>query len=498
MRACVVFALLFLRGLLAAQEGTTFNVVHQNTAQGPAVGFAVKEVPSGYLVFSNQRGWDSTPQDPFATRFDTNGLFYQERDFREARYTNIGFPDPVASLSTGKFATGVSVFGWGEEMDSLFLYRFTSVGDTVLRQYLVSDTTFTIRKCIQTSNGDLLFTGLHEPPKEQYCLRTDISGNIQSWFAFPGFDGSGIAEDANGDIYLSGQWIYPNPRGSLIKCNSAGAVYWFQLQLLPPPGTGLFRTVKVLSDSSIFVCGYAIKFFNPFPPANMALCMRYSTSGELLWTDTARITTGSAMAEMVDAYQRSDGTIISAGYYFTQEVGGRGLVRAYDINGLVNWDREFTYYDTIAATGSHQIWDVEPTSDGGMILTGSAEHYGQIPLVNLWVIKLDSMGCLVPGCNVVGVEELVTDLQAHLVVSPNPARDIVNMLLELPQGGTVQGQVQMNLLDAEGRSLAQQEVEQNLNQLRATLDVSTLPSGTYYLHLRDGKRWLAGSKVVVE
>jgi len=30
------------------------------------------------------------------------------------------------------------------------------------------------------------------------------------------------------------------------------------------------------------------------------------------------------------------------------------------------------------------------------------------------------------------------------------------------------------------------------------VDVSALPAGLYYLHLRDARRWLAGSKLVIQ
>ena len=62
----------------------------------------------------------------------------------------------------------------------------------------------------------------------------------------------------------------------------------------------------------------------------------------------------------------------------------------------------------------------------------------------------------------------------------------------------VHGQAQVQLVDASGSMVLEEKVQQNFNQLRTTLDVSALPSGTYYLHLRDGKRWLAGGKVVVQ
>lgn len=498
MRAFVLLALFVMRGLAAAQGGTTFNVVHQNVVEGPAVGYSVKEISGGYLVFSDQRGWSPSPQDPFTSLFSIDGVLLSERDFIRARYCNFGWPDPVTRVTSGGFAAAVTVFGWTSALDSIFLYRFGDDGDTLFSRFLGTDTTFGVRKCIQGANGDLLFTGLHEPPKEQFCLRTDTLGNILSSFAFPGFDGSGIAEDVNGDIYLSGQWIYPNPRGSLIKCNPAGAVHWFQLQPLGPATTGLYRTVKVLADGSVFVCGYFVQYVNPFPEIMYAHAVRYSSTGEIIWQDTARSTSnGYVIAELNDAFQRSDGSIVAAGSYSTQQIGGHGFVRTYALNGSVLWDRQFTYYDTVEATGTHRIWDVEPTSDGGMVLTGEAWNNTQQSPPNLWLVKLDSMGCLVPGCNLVGMEEMVTDLQSHLVVSPNPASDLVNVLLELPEGGEAQGQTQVQLLDASGRMVLEEKVQQNLNKLSVTLNVSALPGGIYYLHLHDARRWLAGSKVVV-
>ena len=116
----------------------------------------------------------------------------------------------------------------------------------------------------------------------------------------------------------------------------------------------------------------------------------------------------------------------------------------------------------------------------------------------IWLLKVDSLGCAVPGCQNVGVQEYLMDLQNLLRVSPNPARVVVSIALDLPEGGEVQGQVQVQLLDAGGRLVLEHAVEQNLNQLCANMDVSALPAGTYYLHLRDARRWLAGSKLVVQ
>jgi hypothetical protein len=60
---------------------------------------------------------------------------------------------------------------------------------------------------------------------------------------------------------------------------------------------------------------------------------------------------------------------------------------------------------------------------------------------------------------------------------PNPVRE------ELFVSTTEEGQWMLELYDASGRRL-----QQHLFSARTTLDVSTLPAGTYFVRLRDEKR----------
>lgn len=491
-----VMCCLLLSGLVPAQESSTFNMVHQNLVEGPAVGFSVREVPNGYLVFSNQRGWYGTPQDPFTTLLSESGIVAQERDYTTSEPTNIGLPDPIAASANGLYYCGVT--NRSDSLhDRIFLYCFDAIGDTTYTRFVIGDTIMIVRKCLQTLNNDLLFTGLHESPKEQFCLRTDTMGNILGWFAYPGFDGSGIAEDTSGNIYLSGQWIYPNQRGSLIKCNAVGAVEWFQLQPLGPATTGIYRTVIALADGNALALGTCTQYLNPFPDQNYAHAACYSGAGDLLWQDTARATSGSALvAELNDGYQKSDGNIVTAGSFTSTETGGHGFVRVYSPNGSVVWDREFTYYDTIASTGTHRIWDVESTNDGGMVLTGEAWHFGQQSPQNLWVVKLDSLGCLVPGCQGVGITEQATNWKGALRLWPNPVHVGDVLQVELPEGLRGAKDARIVLVDQAGKRLLQEPWRQG--QVLQEVIIPDIPAGMYYLHLITGGTWLSGGKVVVE
>ena len=65
--------------------------------------------------------------------------------------------------------------------------------------------------------------------------------------------------------------------------------------------------------------------------------------------------------------------------------------------------RYYQYSDSLISGGAGQLRDVLPTPDGGFIAVGAAygvSHNGQSYGQDAWVIKVDSMGCLEPGCDV--------------------------------------------------------------------------------------------------
>ncbi len=217
---------------------------------------------------------------------------------------------------------------------------------------------------------------------------------------------------------------------------------------------------------------------------------KWDAAGDIIWQKRSHYQSDAACG---DLEVLPDGSFITVG-----RQGGWAALMKFSSAGDSLWTR---YLHMFTDGSAHNAYDVESTSDGGFIATGDAFQGWADPTPNLqtiWVIKTDSLGCVVPGCQNVGVQEMVLDLQDRLHISPNPTSEYVSLALDLPEGGQVQGQVQAHLLDAQGKLVLQQPVQQNLNKLSTTLVVRALPAGTYYLHLRDAKRWLAGGKVVVQ
>ncbi|MBL7962668.1 MAG: T9SS type A sorting domain-containing protein [Flavobacteriales bacterium] len=192
--------------------------------------------------------------------------------------------------------------------------------------------------------------------------------------------------------------------------------------------------------------------------------------------------------------------LADAGYCIagSSSLGGQEVVHLVrlDSAGSLVWRR---YYQNNTIT-DHYIYDLRRTLDGGFIMAGTA--FATLPVSqDAWLVKVDSFGCLVPGCQVFdGLQEQFTDLGEALHVFPNPAHGQVQVRVELPPGFAVQGPLQLGLVSTDGRLVQQRNLgalppgQQALH----TLPLTGLSAGLYHLHLTDGNRWLSGTKLIVE
>jgi hypothetical protein len=115
-----------------------------------------------------------------------------------------------------------------------------------------------------------------------------------------------------------------------------------------------------------------------------------------------------------------------------------------------------------------------------------------------WVVKVDSMGCIVPGCDgLTGITEQVTNLGDALKLFPNPVHDQLHVGIHLPGNLTTTGPLTLSVTSLDGRLVLQQQIPTSAAG-EVVVDVSSLSSGMYSVHLSDATRWLAGKKFVVE
>jgi hypothetical protein len=102
----------------------------------------------------------------------------------------------------------------------------------------------------------------------------------------------------------------------------------------------------------------------------------------------------------------------------------------------------------------------------------------------MWLLKMDSMGCLEPNCDGVNIVEPMVKNNGELKIYPNPAQDKIS--INLPVFENLAG-LQLNIYNIQGQMLLQQ----NLIQNNTEIDISQLEQGIYVakIRLEDGEVW---------
>ncbi|MBK7942206.1 MAG: hypothetical protein IPJ87_10100 [Flavobacteriales bacterium] len=490
-------------GALGVPAQTGF-IVHFDSLQNGkgGMGRSVFEVPDGYMLFTIQTSHDGTGKTHlFLRQLDQQGQLLSEREYHsgDPRHNLLGYIAPVYPLDTGGF--GCAVLEGSDYWAESWLYRFNGNGDTTLRKLITTyppadSITHFILQSRQTADGGFLLAGFFDRPDQStraFLVRLDAQGDTLWTNVYGPVTGqttaaTGVAEYVDGGALLTGYRQIPGgpDRSFLIRTNAQGDQLWLRYygERSSPNGA-----VRVLPDGHIVTWSEYRELAWPYEFQQMMLT-KWDASGGIVWQKRSHYQYQSATFDME---LLPDGSFITSGTW-----GGWAAMAKFDAQGDSLWSRDYGWFGVNA---THYPYDVTPTSDGGFVMTGYARQSGQDPtpgLYTIFLIKTDSLGCVVPGCHLVGVQEYEVSLQEHLSIWPNPATDHVRLELELPPGYRPTGAVQAVLLDASGRELLREAVPGNGTVLSHLLPLTPFAPGLYHLHLADEKRWLAGGNVVVE
>ena len=98
-----------------------------------------------------------------------------------------------------------------------------------------------------------------------------------------------------------------------------------------------------------------------------------------------------------------------------------GFVSCVDFSGDILWTRRFQVLDS--QFNYHYLYDFKRTSDGGIVLVGETYDGSFNPIVpaqQAWILKVDSMGCLIPGCEISNNDLIPTIEDLDIRLFPNP------------------------------------------------------------------------------
>lgn len=338
---------------------------------------------------------------------------------------------------------------------------------------------------------------------DAFILVTDSAGAAM-WTEFYGgqFIDECVAVDLTlgGGYYIGGRYGSANFIGQLwvIRTDTVGTVLWERLWGSPydEPNAHLITA----SDGHVLVASaYGA---NSDEDAWPYLAKLDSTDGSTIWEHTygnaAYNTTFFAVKEL------AQGDLIAVGQsrQLTNDMYLQGLLVRTNSQGDSLWMRHYYYADSLMTDGLGTLRDVEPTPDGGFVAVGatwSSASGNNPPQYNqdMWVLKVDSMGCLVPGCDGIGmIASQNTNYKEVLSIAPNPAHGTTRVSWVLPPGTPLSGPAQLSVVSASGTVVQVMDVD--LSRGGVEVDLRNMSAGLYYLHLVCEGVWVTGGKLMVE
>jgi hypothetical protein len=440
---------------------------------------------------------------------DAGTLLWEKRYRRDHHGEFLGWADCCDTVPGGGFVVGGSGEEYWTGVDEARLVRFDVQGDSLWSRTFGSPGAFWIGQQVKhTSDGGFLICGITDAVSYQdaFAIKADANGNEQ-WRRIYGVDGF-ITEAFSSIVELSDGYMLtgrsrPDPDDGdmyAVRVNLAGDEIWMQ------QWGGIYDDAQVHSylcaEGSVLLAG-GYGYANDGESTAPYLAKIDTADGLLLWEREYGLPRFGTLFFAAKECPNTD--IIACGV--TYEGGNeQGLLLRATSEGDSLWMRNYSYFDEVIDSCRGRFWDVLPTADGGFIMSGFANgpFNGPYPpgySQDAWVVKVDSMGCIVPGCDATGVTEVITNLADVLSLwpvplSPSRGEAVLNVSIHLPSNFKAEGPLMLTVSSPDGKLVKQQRVA--TSSVTEEVVVSGLAAGGYSLHLSDGQRWIAGKKFVVQ
>lgn len=164
---------------------------------------------------------------------------------------------------------------------------------------------------------------------------------------------------------------------------------------------------------------------------------------------------------------------------------GAWMVKMDEDSGFVDYERVIGSDIVPSIPKFNFLIDATSTPDHGFLFCGYIDvlcQVGDSCRQWAWVVKLDSMGCAIPGCHTVGIEDTFPQYSS-IQVFPNPAQDQITF-----QWQTYHHFEKLLIYDTQGKERHRLAIDPNKKGY--DLPLYDLPDGLYIYHLEtiDGER----------
>jgi hypothetical protein len=343
------------------------------------------------------------------------------------------------------YSTGIRRrFAGNQTIDEGMIYKFNPGLDTLWMQsygekILPYDTGFLFRRFVLLPDNDLIITGslqINGADSEVLLIRMDSLGN-EKWvktFRHGRFNqGYDILKTLDGGFVISAHQftfgLYSVSAPYIIKTDSLGNEEWRHVFDEDYHRRHGWMYIVNSPDSTIIgVYSYSDSVNHPGTDTwNLDAIVKMTYDGELIYEKRYAESYSYLYGNWItSASITADGTVIASGRKYAYPYDNAFLI-SFSNDGELNWYREYAICQERYST--NELYGVSPTSDGGFIATGRVIPYPpDTGNQDIWVIKVDSLGCESEwDCWVGEAEWVVKNEPNSLTIYPNPTSGIVTI-----------------------------------------------------------------------
>ena len=230
----------------------------------------------------------------------------------------------------------------------------------------------------------------------------------------------GLVQYGDSSFYLYGRTIQSSiNKAFLIKTNSKGKQLWKKSYSDFPFQTG--DAIQITIDNNILLIGnlYTTQQNNGIAGGFVA---KVDTAGNNIWLK--RFLHRFSL-NLIDGIANKNGNYSMTGVSYNYDTTGRIVTGSLlHLNSLGDslWER--FYYGKL--TSNNILYNIKEMEDGYVMSGFSTRFVDSTSNQDFWLVKVDTFGCLIPGCQTVGLPNIPFNI-VPVKIYPNPANEYLNL-----------------------------------------------------------------------
>lgn len=488
------------------------------------IGYSIAKTDDGYITLSNTNDLiDLYEYDLMIMGIDEDGnqLFQKGYTLDSLDYAILNYHNMIPSLDGNYLAAlVVTEIIDNHEMSYPNLTKFNSDGDTLwsIRYSPEPLGDYNLRGIAQGEDGSIYMCGSHINISDNvlsrgFIMKTDEEGSYL-WHIQVGTDYFSQLRDIkvyDDTLYAVGYYVPENSAGNLdvprkqfiVKCSTDGEVYWTKyVEPYLESGSDWSGETCIQKDNGNLLVGAGFTgSVNDYSNQPMVMELDNETGG-VIWKKGFG---SKGSFNRVDQMKLlPDGNYIATGQKLVHITIAEGdyapFVLKFTPEGDSIWLRTIipTWFVSDGFPGAKgTLSDFVINDDGGITSIGELATYtGDGPqsgwIQDTYIVRLDSMGCIVPGCDtlVSVAEQSIEKLAVGLY--PNPATDVLNIHFE---NAAQHERSTFEIYDLSGQLI--KSWQSYLPSATYQMNIIDLPNGSYLLRVLNEDGQFVQEKFVV-